>query len=112
MEETKRSGMSKDQFWNLIEKAKEVCGTVKQQIERQQESKQPTAAAPCHNHQYSGNAHMRTGKSRRRTLADLLGTLYQIIEESVIVSRSGRWIAWPICSQCTRSRLWKIGSPG
>lgn len=27
MEETKRSGMSKDQFWNLIEKAKEVCGT-------------------------------------------------------------------------------------
>ncbi len=23
----KRSGMSKDQFWNLIEKAKEVCGT-------------------------------------------------------------------------------------
>ena len=27
MEETKRSGMNKDQFWNLIEKAKEVCGT-------------------------------------------------------------------------------------
>ena len=27
MEETKRSGMSKDQFWNLIEKAQEVCGT-------------------------------------------------------------------------------------
>ena len=27
MEETKRRGMSKDQFWNLIEKAKEVCGT-------------------------------------------------------------------------------------
>ena len=27
MEETKRSGMNKDQFWSLIEKAKEVCGT-------------------------------------------------------------------------------------
>ena len=27
MEATKRSGMSKAQFWNLIEKAKEVCGT-------------------------------------------------------------------------------------
>ncbi len=27
MEETKRSGMSKDQFCDLIEKAKEVCGT-------------------------------------------------------------------------------------
>ena len=28
MEETKRSEMSKDQFWNLIEKAKEVCGPI------------------------------------------------------------------------------------
>ena len=27
MEETKRSGMGKDEFWSLIEKAKEVCGT-------------------------------------------------------------------------------------
>ena len=27
MEETKRNGMNKDQFWSLIGKAKEVCGT-------------------------------------------------------------------------------------
>ena len=27
MEETKRSGMGKDEFWSLIGKAKEVCGT-------------------------------------------------------------------------------------
>ena len=42
MEETKRNGMNKDQFWSLIGKAKEVCGTdldasavwIKQQIGR------------------------------------------------------------------------------
>ena len=27
MEATKQNGMNKDQFWNLIGRAKEVCGT-------------------------------------------------------------------------------------
>lgn len=64
--------------------------TAKQQIERQQESKQPATSTPRHNHQDSGNTHMRTGESRRGTFANLLRTLYQIVEEPMIVSRSGQ----------------------
>ena len=58
-------------------------GRAEQQIERHQAPEQFPAAAPRHNHQDGGHAHVRTGESRRRPLAHLLRALHQAVEESL-----------------------------
>ena len=61
-----------------------------QQIERKQAGKQTLAATPCHNHQYRRHSDVRTGKSSRGTLTHLLGTLHQVVEEAVLIARTGK----------------------
>lgn len=61
-----------------------------QQIERKQAGKQTLAATPCHNHQYRRHSDVRTGKSSRGALTHLLGTLHQVVEEAVLIARTGK----------------------
>lgn len=65
-------------------------GAAKQEIERHQYGKQPFAATPCHDHKYGRNSHMRAGESGRGALTHLLGTLYQVIKQTLLVSRPGK----------------------
>ena len=58
-------------------------GRTEQQIERHQAPEQFPAAAPRHNHQDGGHAHVRTGESCRRPLAHLLRALHQTVEKSL-----------------------------
>ena len=61
-----------------------------QQIERQQADKEPTTAPPRHNHQNGRDAHVRTGEGGRGTFTHLLRTLYQAVEEAVLVAGTGQ----------------------
>ena len=65
-------------------------GSTQQQVERQEAGEQLPAAAPRHNHQDGGHADVRAGESCRGTLAHLLGTLHQVVEEAVLVARTGK----------------------
>ena len=64
-------------------------GTTQQDVEGQQDVCQLPAYPPRHNHHDGRDAHVRTGESRRRTLAHLLRGFYQIEEKAVVESRSG-----------------------